>query len=80
MAESSKRTLRSRFNRASSSSMHFASKDRLTSFANMVNIFMGTTTTSSGVGSPRTSMERNKLIANNEVRVRKSAHMKKRNH
>jgi len=61
------RTLKTRFNRGSSTTMFYpnnknndmsntarGSKERLTSFANMVNIFMGPGT---NVGSPHSSMD-----------------------
>jgi len=70
------------------------SKDRLPSFANMVNIFMGSggnaVSSKLKVGSPRSSLDvgsgvragiagNHKKKSNNDIRIRKSSQMLKRN-
>lgn len=87
-----KRSLRSRFNRGSSSSMYFTnsqllqpvkthSKEQLIlpSFANMVNIFMGSSGNKSSLetGTGNNNNQRQKKLTE-EVRIRKSSHLLKR--
>lgn len=82
MGDTTKRTLKNRFNRGSSSSTYFtkghdSAVERLPSFAHMVNIFLGSGTQA---GSPRSSFMEEGRKKKGDVRIRKSSQALKRNH